>query len=192
MKTLVKLLGMVVVFGAPVAHAAKPQIQWNPDYDFMGARTFQWLDADEASLAQSDPFLHSRIRNAIEYQLTEKGMTEVQSNPDVYVTYHASMQSSTRLQSDSFGYGVGGYGMGGWGYYGYGGAGPVSTTTRVIEVQSGTLLIDIVDATSNELVWRGVADGINISNDPEKMQKNAVKAIEKMAKQYDKLKKKAN
>jgi hypothetical protein len=182
----------LAVSAAPAVHAAKPQIQWDPEYDFEGAQTFQWRTTEQATLAQSNPFLHSHIMNAIEYQLTSKGLTEVQSNPDIYVTYHASMQSDTRLQSDSFGYGAGGYGMGGWGYYGYGRAGPVTTTTRVIEVQSGTLIVDVIDAAENSLVWRGVADDINISSDPEKMQKNADKAIEKMVKQYDKLQRKAD
>lgn len=191
-KDLVKVLVFAAALVSTSAQAAKPQIQWDPEYDFSTVRTFQWRSADQATLAQNDPFLHSRIVNAIQYQLTGHGLTEVQSNPDVYVSYHASMQTDTRLESDSFGYGMGGYGMGGWGHYGYGSVGPVTTTTRVVEVNSGTLLIDVVDAEGNELIWRGVADGINVSSDPEKMQKNAVKAIEKMAKQYDKLKAKAD
>ena len=38
----------------------------------------------------------------------------------------------------------------GWGWYGSG-----RTNTYVNEWDEGTLLVDIVDAASNELVWRG-------------------------------------
>ena len=77
--------------------------------------------------------------------------------------------------------------MGGWGYYGYGMGGPVSTTTRVVEYEEGTLVVDIWDADNKELVWRGSASGIMLSEKPEKTQKNVLKAIEAMAKQNAKL-----
>jgi Domain of unknown function (DUF4136)/Protein of unknown function (DUF1254) len=77
-------------------------------------------------------------------------LTEVESNPDVVVTYYATSETQLRLQTDSYGYGWGGYGRGGWGYYGYGVGGPFSTTTRVTEYERGTLVVDIVDAQSND------------------------------------------
>lgn len=174
------------------ALAAKPQIQWNQAYDFSSVGTFAWKQSPAAAtLERADPFLHSHIVNAIEYQLTSSGLTEVTSNPDVLVTYYASSDTEVRLQSDSYGYGWGGYGGPGWGYYGYGGVGPVSTTTRVVEYQRGTLVIDIVDAASNELIWRGTMTDIVIPDSPEKLQKNVTKAIEKMVKQSQKLRNKA-
>ena len=79
------------------------------------------------------------------------------------------------------------YGMGTWGgYYGMS-AGPVSTTTRVVEYTMGTLVVDIWDAATKELVWRGeVTDSLSDSN-VEKNQKTVVKAISKLAAQGRKL-----
>ena len=168
------------------AYAQKPQIQWNEEYDFDAVQTFQWQTTAETSLEQRNPFMHSLIKNSIEKELAVSGLTEVQSNPDVYVTYHASTDTEVRLQSDSFGYGFGGYGMGGWGYYGYGAAGPVSTTTRVIEYQRGTLVVDIWDAASKELVWRGTVSD-TLPSDVDKAEKLVQKAITKLAAQGRKL-----
>lgn len=170
------------------AYAAKPQIQWDDDYDFSTSSTYQWQAPPEGvSLEAADPFLHEKIVTAIEAELGKHGLSKVESNPDVFVTYYASKDTQVRLQSDSYGYGFGGYGTGGWGYYGYGVAGPVSTTTQVIEYEEGTLVIDIWDASTKELVWRGTQSGILVSDKREKTEKAVMKAIEAMAKQNAKL-----
>ena len=103
------------------------------------------------------------------------------------VTYHGSVMNQVQLQSDSFGYGFGGYGGAGWGMYGYGAAGPVSTTTRVVNYQEGTLVVDIVDPIKKELVWRGSTTPILISDSNDKTEKNISKALDQMVKQNTKL-----
>lgn len=177
------------VLTAP-AYAEKPQIQWNQQYDFDAVETYQWQFTPESDLQQSQPFLHSKIKSGIEYYLTEAGLTQVQSDPDIYVNYQTSSQTEVRLQSNSYGYSYGAYGMGGWGYYGYGMAGPVSTTTTVHEYQIGTLVIDIWDAASMELVWRGVASD-TVPSDIQKAEKLIDKALTKMVDQWRKMRAKA-
>jgi len=179
----------LIALTAGTAFAAKPQIQWDPDYAFSSIKTFQWRTPPGDSLAESDPFLHSHIVNAIEYQLTVNGLTEVNANPDIYVTYSSSTDTDVRLDSVTFGYSFGGYGLGRWGRYGYRVAGPIAatTSTRVVEVERGTLVVDIVAASTNQLIWRGTASGITVSDDPARMRRNVEKAIEAMAKQARKL-----
>jgi hypothetical protein len=182
------LVLLALVF-APAAHAAKPNIQWNKDYDFSHIKTFAWQDPTAPSLAQSNPFMHKFIQDQIELRLTEAGLMKAPAgaSPDVWVTYHGSVMNNVQLQSDSFGYGFGGYGMGGWGMYGYGAAGPVSTTTRVVNYMEGTLIVDIVDPIKKELVWRGSTTPILISDSNEKTEKNISKALDAMVKQNSKL-----
>jgi hypothetical protein len=174
---------------APAAFAAKPNIQWNKDYDFSHIKTFAWQDPTAPSLAQSNPFMHKFIQDEIEKRLAAAGLMKAGTGaaPDVMVTYHGSVQNQVQLQSDSFGYGFGGYGTPGWGMYGYGAAGPVSTTTRVVNYQEGTLVVDIVDPMKKELVWRGSTTPILISDSNDKTQKNISKALDAMVKQNSKL-----
>src|SRR4051812_47626509 len=150
MRAAFVLLATLVL--APAAHAAKPNIQWNPEYDFTRIKTFAWQEPVAPSLAQSDPFMHKFIQDQIEKRLTAAGLMKAAAGaaPDMLVTYHGSVQNQVQLQSDSFGYGFGGYGGAGWGMYGYGAAGPVSTTTRVVNYQEGTLIVDIVDPMKKE------------------------------------------
>jgi opacity protein-like surface antigen len=167
------------------AQAQKPAIQWNQQYDFAAVDTFSWQKTDD-TLESRNPFMHSLIKNTIEAELAESGLTQVDADPDVYVNYHASTTTEVQLRSDSYGYGFGGYGMGGWGYYGMGSMGTVSTTTRAVEYQRGTLVVDIWDAAKKELVWRGeVSD--TLPDNPQKAEKLVVRAIGKMADQGRKL-----
>ena len=167
------------------AQAQKPQIQWNNMYDFGAVDTFAWQDTPETSLEGRNPFMHSLIKNTLEAELATSGLTEVESDPDVWINYHASTNTEVQLRSDSYGYSFGGYGMGGWGYYGMA-AGPVSTTTRGVEYERGTLVVDIWVAATKELVWRGqVSD--TLPDNPQKAEKLVVKAIGKMADQGRKL-----
>jgi hypothetical protein len=182
---------------APV-FAAKPQIQWNPAFDFTEVSTFMWQPSAGESLAVTQPFLHEHIINAIEYQLTASGLREVSADADIVVTYYGSTETNYRLQSDAYGYGFGGYGGVGWRYYGspyvypYGSSlGAVSTTTTVSQYETGTLVIDIVDADESQLVWRGVASGLSVSNNLSRMQAAIDKAIRRMVKQTQKLRQRA-
>ena len=175
------VLGMVALS----AQAQKPQIQWNNNYDFDAVNTFAWQDTRDTSLEEQNPFMHSLIKNTIEAELATSGLTEVEANPDVWVNYHASTTVDTQLRTDSYGYSMGGYGMAGWGYYGMA-AGPVSSTTRVVEYTRGTLVVDIWDAKSKELVWRGMVSD-TLPDNVQKAEKLVVKSIGKMADQGRKL-----
>jgi len=167
------------------AQAQKPQIQWNSKYAFDGVETFAWQDTPDTSLEEQNPFMHSLIKNTIEAELATSGLTEVEANPDVWVNYHASTTTEVQLRTDSYGYSIGGYGMAGWGYYGMA-AGPVSSTTRAVEYTKGTLVVDIWDAASKELVWRGMVTD-TLPDNVQKAEKLVVRAIGKMADQGRKL-----
>jgi len=176
---------------ATSAYAQRPQIQWDESYDFEAVKTFQWHYTPETSLVEREPFLHSRIKNAIEHELAG-WLTEVESNPDVYVTYHTSSESKVRVSADTWGYGFGSYGRDPWGYHGYGRYGPPArTTTRVTEYDVGTLVVDIWDAASKQLVWRGTVSR-TVSSNIDKVQRDVLKAIQQMAKRGRKLWEKAN
>jgi hypothetical protein len=191
MKASISIAAVLMLASASVHAAGKPQIQWNEGFDFSAISTFQWKDEAGMTLARTQPFLHSRIVNAIEFELTGTGLTQVDTNPDVYVTYYGSTETEVTLQSDSISYGYGAYGRAGWGAFGYGRTVPVATNTRVVEYERGTLVVDIWNAADNELIWRGVVGDITISDSIEKTEKYILKAIEQMAKQAAKLRAKA-
>jgi hypothetical protein len=125
------------------------------------------------------------IKNTIEAELATSGLTEVEANPDVWVNYHAFDDDRHPASNDSYGYSMGGYGMAGWGYYGMAAGRSLrrraSSSTREV-----TLVVDIWDAKSKELVWRGTVSD-TLPDNVQKAEKLVVKAIGKMADQGRKL-----
>ena len=74
-------------------------------------------------------------------------------------------------------------GMGGYGYR-YGGMGGMGTaSTTVSEYTVGTLVVDMFDAKTKNLVFRGTAED-EISDKPEKNAKKLDKASEKLFKNF--------
>src|SRR5215471_11287511 len=84
---------LAVLLAAPAAYAAKPNIQWNKDYDFSHVKTYAWQDPAQPSLAQSNPFMHKFIQDEIEKRLTAAGLTKAVAGaaPDLWVTYHGAV-----------------------------------------------------------------------------------------------------
>ncbi len=179
---IILILGLIVtpVFGQKI------YIDYDPDAINNDYNTFQWVTSEETSIKDSSPLMHSRIVNAIEYHLTQGDMTEVRETPDVYVTYHTNEKEEMVLHTDTFGYGAGA-GMR-W-HGGYGGAMGASSTTRTSSYTKGTLLIDVWDAKTEQLVWRGSATAV-IKEKPEAQAKQIDNFVNKMVKKWTNMKKK--
>jgi hypothetical protein len=116
--------------------------------DFSQYRTFDWGPADALPTSDprlgTDPFFKDQVEGAIEKQMAARGFTlsPVSETPDVRIHYHASI--NRRIDVDQAD-----------GRYGY--SNDDSGGARVIEYEAGTLVVDIVDARTNTLIWRGWA-----------------------------------
>ena len=67
-----------------------------------------------------------------------------------------------------------GFGWGGWGGWWGGGWGVGDNTTTVQNIPVGTLLVDLYDRNTHNLVWRGVSQeqvSTNLEKDSGKLQK---------------------
>ena len=180
---------LVSVLMAGPALAQKISFDYDEDYDGESVKTFAWAETSDTSVKKSDPFLHSRIVNGIEYYLTQTGLREVESDPDVYVTYHTSKKEEVKVNTGSWGYGYPvtwtqpgvNERFGGWGSH---------SGNAMDSFEKGTLIVDLWDAGTEKLVWRGRAAGITIVLDPQKMSKKIDKALKKIVGEWRKLEKK--
>jgi hypothetical protein len=166
-------------------------VDYDRDADLSKYRTFAWANTPETSLEKVNPFMHSKIVNSIEYYLTEGGLTENTDDPDLFVTYHTNGKEEVRVDTSHFGYGYGGgyYASPYWGGGYYGSVGIGTSTSTVRKYVRGTLLIDIWDARKNTLVWRGGAEDV-VKSDPVKVAKQIDRALAKIVKKWDSMKKK--
>jgi hypothetical protein len=139
--------------------------------DFSRFKTYTWVRGTNLS----DELNHARIINAVNAQLALKGLTKVErnGNPDVLVAYHASFDRDLQINGFSSG----------WGGYRFGGM--RSGTARTEEILNGTLIVDIVNASTRTIVWRATATkDIDVKANPEKREKNINKTVEKLFKSY--------
>ena len=116
----------------------------------------------------------------ITQSLVEKGWKKVDANPDALVLLHGATEKQKSL--NTFYSGMGGYG--GYGYRGWGGGmGMGTATTTTSEYLVGTLVVDIFDAKTKALMYRGTATD-ELSDKPEKNQKKLAKASDKLFKNF--------
>jgi Domain of unknown function (DUF4136) len=116
-----------------------------------------------------------RVMDELTQALTGKGWKLVpEGQGDALVVVHGA--SKTKKDLNTFYSGMGG----GYGYRGWGGMGGMGTaTTTVTEYQVGTLVVDVFDAKSKSLLWRGIAQD-EVSDNPEKNIQKVAKASDKM------------
>jgi len=186
MRTTTGLVLMVVLFAVPAA-AQKVYVDYDRNAIKNDYKTFAWQETGPA-LQDFAPLMHTRIKNGIEHYLTTRGFIEDLDNPDLYVTYHTSSHEELQFSVTGYGYGYGA----GWGWDPYWGGPSASgggANTTISTYEKGTLVIDIWDAKTKQIVWRGSAVAA-IPEDPKKGEKLINKALEKMIKQFDETKSK--
>lgn len=120
-----------------------------------------------------------RVSDEIQQTLTEKGWTPTDAEKaDAIVVLHGATEKQQTLNTF---YSGGGYG--GYGWRGGMGMGMGSATTTTSEFLVGTLVVDIFDAKSKGLMFRGTAQD-EISDKPEKNIKKIAKASDKLFKNF--------
>jgi hypothetical protein len=152
---------------------------YDPSADFSNARSYAWFD--ERSGVQGDrpdvsSLLDRRVRSSVDAELGQKGIEKVDRDAaKVLVSYHLGVESKLDVNTMNTGYGYGRYGH-------YSGVG---TTTTVTEYQEGTLLIDVIDPASKELIWRGSGQArVRDWGTPEDREKRISEAVHEILESF--------
>jgi hypothetical protein len=140
-------------------------------------QTYGWLETPQpssnpSSPLQDTPLLKQRIHNSVDYEMEQRGIT-MSDDPDLLVVYHLGTQE--KIQVTDWGYRYSDY------YWGYGG--------RQIDVHQfteGSLVIDLIDAETKNLVWRATGTGVvdQEQKSPDEMQSRADKVINKIMESF--------
>ena len=170
-RTVFVLMGMMLLFaGKSSAQQVKT------DYD-RGANFGQYKSYSWQQVKTKDALDVDRIKSAVNAALAAKGWTLVESGGDVAIIAIEMTRDQQTLNTFYDGFG------GGWGWrrFGGGGFGEATTTTETYKV--GTLVIDLFDTKTKQLIWRG-ASSDTLSNISDKNIKNLDKGVEKMFKNF--------
>jgi hypothetical protein len=156
------------------AFAQDVKVDFDKDANFGALKTF----TVKIGTSWNNPLSEKRVVAEIQQGLTEKGWTPTdEAKADALVVLHGATEKQRSLNTFYSG-GYGGYGWrGGWG------GGMSSSTTTVDEYLVGTLVVDIFDAKTKKLVYRGTAQD-ELSDKPEKNAKKLAKASDKLFKNF--------
>ena len=159
------LVGLVLTLLAVDLHAAVA-VQVAKTVDFSQFKTFAWRQGTPAS----DPATETMIREAIQKQLMAKGLTRAESGADLLVSTHARQGSEMREDVDILGLPQG------WARD----SEPDGTSgDNLVEIEVGTLVVDMLDGSSRLNIWRGIATQV-LSESSKATQKRLDKAARKM------------
>ena len=113
-------------------------------------KTFDWGPADALPAGdprlEKDPFFQDRVSGAIEKAMAGRGFerSAASERPDILIHYHASITNRLDVNDSDHGYGY---------------CATNDCVPGVTRYEAGTLVVDMVDAATNVLLWRGWAQG---------------------------------
>ena len=170
-KILTVLIGLTLLF-AGKASAQQVKTDYDRNANFAQYKTYSW-----EHVKTQDPLDVGRIKSAVNTALVAKGWTQVDSGGDVCINAVEITREQQTLNTFYNGFG------GGWGWrrFGGGGFGDATTTTETYRV--GTVVVDLFDSKTKQLIWRG-SESDTLSNKSEKNIKNLDKGVEKMFKNF--------
>jgi len=149
--------------------ALEVQTAFDPKFPLFQLKSFSFAKQERKlpdGLATS-PGTESLIRESLEFQFSAMGMHKVSTEPDFLFVFYAKSVLRTRWQTP-----------------GYGGPGS-SGNASPMGYEVGTLVVDIVDRRSNQVVWRGIATKSYDPNQPNS-NRSIRDACMKLAKQFKK------
>jgi hypothetical protein len=166
MKIKYVLCAMLACMASAVALGQTVSVNYNRSQSFSQYHTYTWA-TDNANQIQNS-ILAQQAKSDIDSAMQGKGLQLVPAsqNPDIILTASGGMKQQTSYSA---------MGMRGFG----GGMGTITPEQNVI----GTMIVDLYDAKTKSLVWRGIAQD-TLSNSGDKNSKLVSKAVVKMFKQW--------
>jgi hypothetical protein len=171
MSCKVRLFVLVLVLIPALSFGAKIQNDFDNAVDFSNYTTYAWVKGT----AVANATLHDRIVNAVEGELSKRWLRGIQANPDLYVIYHGSAKREVVIDMSSFGYTYRSSWL--WG-------GKIGRSDTGIQTYpQGTLVVDIWEAKTRRLIWRGVATD-SVTTEPARSLDAINSGLQKMFLKY--------
>jgi hypothetical protein len=171
MKRLSLALGLALLVGSGTA-LASTHSDYTKSFPLQTLKTYAFKDQRRIS---HDPLANNAIwatdvRDAIRRDLNTHGMVEATSGtPDFYVAFYVGLRDRYDMSYIDYGMPVfhRGWRTGWWGW-------PRGYDVWAVPYTQSTVIVDVIDARTNQLVWRGHdVDTLNTSH-PDKTLSKAV------------------
>ena len=156
----------------------------DPQADFSQFSTFNFFDPMGIEGGYNSPIYGQRFREAIEREMGQRGYRQTRE-PDLMVNVTIRSDEKVRMRTYTRPYMSGYYyNQPGGAYYGSGLGVGVGVGTRATKTEEASVFIDMVDPTTNRMVWQGVAV-VDVNDKVTTQLRDAIyTAVEAVFKQY--------
>ncbi len=165
---LLIILTLIFAIGCSSTRVA---VDFDENFDFSQLQKFAFVKPPQQKTPGviHDPLFIKKAKNEIAAQLTKRGFELANSRreADFLIAFYATTKNKVQITPPT--YHIGRYGRR-W-----------VTPGHAYHYKQGTLIIDIVDKKSKELVWRGVGTGVL---DRDKPIKNLIEAVRDVLKDF--------
>jgi hypothetical protein len=177
---LLLLLSLVLLSGCAVTDLDK-------QVNFSAYRTFAWTKSEVkvANPIYNSDLISKNIKRTVETEFEKRGIMKREDNPDFLVSFHTYTEQKQESNGGSFyNYSYMPFRY----FYGYGFGFPFGmplaygSPSRTYTFTEGTLILDITDRKTNEVIWRGSVSG-NVNN-VATLQKQIGKGIKAIMKKF--------
>lgn len=169
-----------LALGVLLAGCASFNVRYDYDTraDYTAYRTFDWYAANRRGKVQDtkvdNPIMDRRVASAVEQELTRRGFQrETAADPDFLVAYYPIYRDRKYRTMTHLGWGS-------WGFRPFG-IGIGTTVARDEEYREGTIVVEIVDFKTNQMVWHAAAEGaLTELGTPENADETVQRAVRQM------------
>ncbi|HEY2067214.1 MAG TPA: DUF4136 domain-containing protein [Gemmatimonadaceae bacterium] len=174
---LTACIGLALAAGASsCGHNIQVQTVTAPNAQFAGRRTFRILEPryrGNVALASNDPMLVNSItaqalRDEIRRAFESRGYVYAPDRADLDVAYYALAQPVTDIRTFDYGYTWRGF---------------PRQYVDVVQYEQGTVIIDVIDPATHELLWRGQGKA-PVDQDPNKYVSVLRQAVDKIVAKF--------
>lgn len=166
---------LLLLLGAVSISAQKVSVGSDPGVDLTKYKTYAWAQ----KTASINPLISQVIISSIDAQLAAKGLTKVETDPELTVVVFGSTESDIHVSNPSWAPSLNSLATG------------VVVGSQSALVTKGTLVVDIADAKTTKSVWRGQATQTldhgptgDKARDAKTVEKPIKQAVTKMFKQF--------
>jgi hypothetical protein len=139
--------------------------------EFIDYVTYDWGPRDAFPVGDprldNNAFFRDYVEGAIEKRMAALGYERaVTGQPDLLLHYHASVNQKVDVYEADRSHGYG----------------PGVPASRVVEFEQGTLILDVVDARTDRLIWRGWAQDTmtGVIDDQRRLERQVDEGVTKM------------
>lgn len=121
----------------------------DPEADFSKYTSFYWDDPlNKAANESHNPIVNNslvnkQVKENIETQMQGRGYALTENNPDILINFHIMVENKSKVTSsypNSY-------------YFWW------RNDIQTINYKEGTLIIDLIDAKTDQLIWQGYSTG---------------------------------